>query len=64
MRRGVPRIWFAFGGPEYDFAFAMLGFGELSLIFPAMPDGLAIVKRFDRITAADDAAFLDPTIEA
>ena len=25
-----------------------------------MPDGLAIVKRFDRIAAADDAAFLDP----
>jgi hypothetical protein len=58
-----------FGGrlsarPEYDFAFAMLGFGELSSIFPAMPDGLAIVKRFDRIIAADDAAFLDPAIEA
>ena len=45
-------------------AFAMLGFGELSSIFPAMPDGLAIVKRFDRIAAADDAAFLDPAIEA
>jgi hypothetical protein len=29
-----------------------------------MPDGLAIVKRFDRIAAADDAAFLDPAIEA
>jgi hypothetical protein len=25
-----------------------------------MPDGLAIVKRFDRIAAADGAAFLDP----
>jgi hypothetical protein len=25
---------------------------------------LAIVKRFDRIAAADDAAFLDPAIEA
>ena len=49
---------------EYDFAFAMLGFGELSSIVPAMPDGLAIVKRFDRIIAADDAAFLDPAIEA
>ena len=45
-------------------AFAMLGFGELSSIFPAMPDGLAIFKRFDRIAAADDAAFLDPAIEA
>jgi hypothetical protein len=68
--RGVEFPGFGlFGGrlsarPEYDFAFAMLGFGELSSIFPAMPDGLAIVKRFDRIIAADDAAFLDPAIEA
>ena len=29
-----------------------------------MPDCLAIVKRFDRIAAADDAAFLDPALEA
>jgi hypothetical protein len=29
-----------------------------------MRDGLAIVKRFDRIAAADGAAFLDPAIEA
>ena len=29
-----------------------------------MRDGLAIVKRFDRIAAADDAAFLNPAIEA
>ena len=50
--------------PEYDFAFAMLGFGELSSTFLTMRDGLAIVKRFDRIAAADGAAFLDPAIEA
>jgi hypothetical protein len=42
----------------------MLGFGELTSILPAMPDGLAILKGFDRIAAADDAAFLDPAIEA
>jgi hypothetical protein len=41
----------------------MLGFGELTSILPAMPDGLAILKGFDRIAAADDATFLDPAIE-
>jgi hypothetical protein len=50
--------------PEYDLAFAMLDFGELSFDFPTMPDGLAIFKRFDRIAAPDDTAFLDPAIEA